>query len=117
MSLLRQAFRDEEMRMRGSLIGSFRFSPQPSRTTLITTDMTLLMPLGGLTAEVCRDGGLFLASEPQTGAFGEGETVEEAVADLRSTLQEALDDLVDHHNRLTPAMVERMRFLASSLAR
>lgn len=73
--------------------------------------------IGAMEVEVVHENGQYLAGEDQTGAFGEGDTIEEALDDLESTLRAFRDDLAEHVNVLDPDMAARLIYLATSLPR
>ena len=54
----------------------------------------------------------WVAGEHKTGAFGQGDTVQEAISDLVATLRAFHADLVDNMNMLSTEMSERLAYLS-----
>jgi hypothetical protein len=68
---------------------------------------------GGLTVEFVHEEGEFVALEPVTGMFGEGETEMDAFSDLLSALGEMRDQLTAEEDVLTVRLANRLDFLRS----
>jgi hypothetical protein len=61
--------------------------------------------------------GQWVATEPVTGMFGEGDSHQEAVRDLLVSLQELRAELEGHSGRLSDHLEQKLAFLKTALSR
>lgn len=83
--------------------------------SIVVGPPTQLYFVGSLAIQVERIDGEYLASEPRTGMYGEGDTDREALIDLFRSMVALRDDLRAHQTRLAPELAADLAFLERNL--
>lgn len=86
-----------------------------SALSLVVGDQVAWLAIGALTIEVRPENDQYIALEHETGMFGEGDDVEEAMIDLLTSLHEHRDDLLAHEPRLSRHLQHQLEALTRSL--
>ena len=84
-------------------------SERPEPTLISAPPHVASFDIGGLRGEVRWDEDQWVAVDPFTGMFGEGDSYARALASLYQTLTEHRDDLERHAERLAPECADQLQ--------
>lgn len=83
----------------------------PVDTAVMRSQGRLVMATTEFYYEIVADDDEFVASEPQTGMYGEGDSQEEAVVSLLQSLANLREELRSHGEELSPELRADLAFL------